>query len=95
MVDNFGDCVLFIDADKPVEEIFAQIDAHVKWIHAHPEEAIEMARKSHQRFCDEFSLEGECEKILKFADEIAAASHGNQSDGEFAAQDMAKQFTSD
>ncbi|MDR2677492.1 MAG: hypothetical protein LBB26_02925 [Puniceicoccales bacterium] len=88
MVDNFGDCVLFIDADKPVEEIFAQIDAHVKWIHAHPEEAIEMARKSHQRFCDKFSLEGECEKILKFVDEIAAASSEAQREGQASEQEI-------
>ncbi|MDR2341240.1 MAG: hypothetical protein LBD72_02850 [Puniceicoccales bacterium] len=73
MQKNFGDCVLFIDTDKPVDEIFEQIDNHVKWIHAHPEEAVEMARKSHKIFCDKFSLEGECEKILKFVDEISTS----------------------
>jgi glycosyltransferase involved in cell wall biosynthesis len=73
MQENFGDCALFIDTDRPAEETFEQIDTHVKWIHAHPEEAIEMARRSHQIFCDKFSLEGECEKILKFVDEISAA----------------------
>jgi hypothetical protein len=80
MQENFGDCALFIDTDHSVEEIFEQIDTHVRWIHAHPEEAIEMARKSHQIFCDKFSLEGECEKILKFVDEISAASAACQSE---------------
>jgi hypothetical protein len=39
-----------------------------------------MARRSHQIFCDKFSLEGECEKILKFVDEISATSHVAQSE---------------
>jgi phosphoglycerol transferase len=80
MVENFSDCALFIDTDRPIEEIFEQIDTHVKWIHAHPEEAIEMARRSHQIFCDKFSLEGECEKILKFVDEISATAQVPQRD---------------
>ncbi|MDR2341239.1 MAG: hypothetical protein LBD72_02845 [Puniceicoccales bacterium] len=71
MQENFSDCVLFIDTEKSAEEVFEQIDNHVKWIHAHPAEAVEMARKSHKIFCDKFSLEGECEKILKFVDEIS------------------------
>jgi glycosyltransferase involved in cell wall biosynthesis len=87
MRENFSDCALFIDTDRPVEEIFEQIDAHVRWIHAHPEEAVEMARRSHQIFCDKFSLEGECEKILKFVDEILAASLAHQSDGDTIEQE--------
>jgi hypothetical protein len=74
MQENFSDCVLFIDMDKSAEEIFEQIDVYVKWIHEHPEEAVEMARKSHKIFCDKFSLEGECEKIINFIGKIPAPS---------------------
>jgi hypothetical protein len=94
MRENFSDCVLFIDTNKPVEEIFKQIDNHVKWIHAHPEEAIEMAQKSHKIFCDKFSLEGECEKILKFVDEISAASHVAQSEDDASQLEAVKSFQS-
>jgi glycosyltransferase involved in cell wall biosynthesis len=90
MRENFSDCALFIDTDRPVEEIFEQIDAHVQWILAHPEEAMEMARRSHQIFCDRFSLEGECEKILKFVDEISAVSATCQSDSDIIEQEMEK-----
>jgi hypothetical protein len=93
MEENFGDCALFIDTDRPVEEIFEQIDTHVKWIHAHPEEAIEMARKSHQIFCDKFSLEGECEKILKFVDEISAASSRSESESEMPEREAVATFS--
>ncbi|MDR1456944.1 MAG: hypothetical protein LBI34_02740 [Puniceicoccales bacterium] len=88
MLENFGDCVLFIDTERPAEEIFAQIDGHVKWIHEHPEEAIEMARKSHQIFCDKFSLEVECEKILNFANEISVSSQNCLGDDKVANQAM-------
>jgi glycosyltransferase involved in cell wall biosynthesis len=74
MQKYFGDCVLFIDTNKPAKEIFEQIDAHMQWILAHPEDAIEMARKAHQIFCDNFSLESECEKILSFAKSCAKSS---------------------
>jgi hypothetical protein len=90
MVEKFEDCVLFIDTDRPVEEIFEQINAHVKWIHAHPEEAIEMARRSHQRFCDKFSLEVECKKILKFVDEISSDFPARQCDNLVANKELSE-----
>jgi phosphoglycerol transferase len=74
--DNFGDSVLYIDVTKSPEEIFKQIDTHMQWILANPEKAIELARRSHKIFVDNFTLEKEVDKIKKFYDRIVAEKKG-------------------
>jgi glycosyltransferase involved in cell wall biosynthesis len=76
--DNFGDSVLYIDITKSPEEIFKQIDAHMQWILKNPEKAIELARRSHKIFVDNFTLEKEVEKIKKFYDQIVAEKKGQK-----------------
>lgn len=59
VVDNFQDSVLYIDVDKPAEEIFAQIDEHMKWIRNNPEAAQKLAEKARKIFVTNFALEGQ------------------------------------
>ncbi|MDR2667511.1 MAG: hypothetical protein LBB38_00495 [Puniceicoccales bacterium] len=72
IVENFGDSVLYIDQNASPKEIFGQIDGHMRWILANPDEAIELARRSHEIFVKNFSLENEADKIEKFFREIVA-----------------------
>ena len=60
---EFGDAVLYIDPNLEPENVFKQIDDHVKWIHANPDKAIELARRSHAIFMERFTLENELLKI--------------------------------
>lgn len=65
IVKNFGDSVLYIDRDKSPEEMFKQIDKHMKWILSHPQEAIELARRSHKIFTEKFTLEKIMKNVMK------------------------------
>ncbi|MDR0678879.1 MAG: glycosyltransferase [Puniceicoccales bacterium] len=69
---NFGDSVLYVDHTLSPTEMFRQIDGHMRWILNHPEEAIELARRSHTIFAKKFPLENEVEKIERFFREVVA-----------------------
>jgi hypothetical protein len=62
---EFGDAVLYIDPNQSPENVFAQIDAHVKWVHQNPDKAIALAKRSHAIFMERFTLENELLKISK------------------------------
>jgi hypothetical protein len=62
---EFGDSVLYIDPNQDPEAVFKQIDDHVKWVHANPDKAIELARRSHTIFMERFTLENELKKIAE------------------------------
>jgi hypothetical protein len=77
VMKHFGNSVLYVDQNASPEEMFRQIDGHMKWIHEHPQEAIELARRSHSIFVENFALEGEVEKIENFIREILAEKANN------------------
>jgi len=54
---EFGDSVLYIDQESAPEDLFHQIESHLAWIHSHPIEAQEKARKCHQLFEERYTLE--------------------------------------
>jgi hypothetical protein len=62
---EFGESVLYIDGDLNGEELFLQIDGHMKWILSHPEEAQEMAQKAHAIFLEKFTLERQMGNLIK------------------------------
>ena len=68
--ENFGDSVLYIDRSKSQEEIFEEIDSHVKWAQKNPEEVIKKAKESNEIFKENFALEKEILKIKKLYDRI-------------------------
>jgi hypothetical protein len=54
---QFADTVLYIDEDKDFEVIFEQIKAHINWIKQNPGLALEKAKKAHEIFIQNYSLE--------------------------------------
>jgi spore maturation protein CgeB len=70
---NFGDSVLYIDHEKTSDEIFDQINNHMKWITANPEEAKNLARRSHEIFIKKFTLEAQLLKLLDLHKDLIEA----------------------
>ena len=66
VMDNFGDSVLYVDESLPAQKLFNQIDAHMKWIRDHKEEALKMARRAHQIFEEKFTLEQHLLEFLEY-----------------------------
>ncbi|MDR0678755.1 MAG: hypothetical protein LBF24_00680, partial [Puniceicoccales bacterium] len=62
----FGDSVLYVDQENEPEEMFRQIDGHMKWILTHPKEAVVLARRSHRIFVEKFPLEREVDRLEGF-----------------------------
>lgn len=54
---HFGDSVFYIDTTLSAENIFAQIMDHWTTIHQDPERALEMAKKAHEIFTENFTME--------------------------------------
>jgi hypothetical protein len=77
VVENFGDSVLYVDQNASTEEMFRQIDGHMRWILAHPKEAVALARRSHAVFIEKFPLEKEVERIEQFFQENARTRSTN------------------
>lgn len=55
--EHFGDCVLTVDADAPVEAVADTIIGHVHWARANPEAANAFAARSQSIFLERFTLE--------------------------------------
>jgi len=66
IIEYFGDSVLYVDQELSGEEMFEQIDAYMAWIQNHPEEALEMAKRAHQIFEENFLLEPQLLDFDKF-----------------------------
>jgi hypothetical protein len=64
--------VLYVDHNASPQEMFAQISGHMDWILKNPEEAIELARRSHRIFVEKFPMEKEVSNMEKFFREIIA-----------------------
>lgn len=61
----FGNSILYIDfSPNAPEKIFEQIRQHMKWISAHPQEAVQLAKKSQTIFEKTFILENQLKKII-------------------------------
>jgi phosphoglycerol transferase len=68
--EHFGDVILPVDADQPVEGMVEQVSEHVAWINAHPRQAAEMARQAHAIFCEKFCLERLFERLPEFVERV-------------------------
>ena len=64
VVDNFGDSVFYIDQNDPKEKIAEDIIKYYQWVKEHPEQALQMARRSHQLFLDSFTLEDQLLRLI-------------------------------
>lgn len=54
--EHFGDSVFYIDTSLSAEEIFDQIQGHLKTIHTYPELAANMAKRAHDVFMEKFEM---------------------------------------
>ena len=77
---HFGDAVLYIDQEKTSEGLFQQIDAHMRWIKSHPEEANNLAKRAHEIFISKFTLEMQLENLIKLHNQLQThhAPSGNK-----------------
>lgn len=64
IMEHFGDNVLYMDVDVDAQTMFEQIDKHMQWIYAHPNEAKAMAQRCHDIFMEKFSLEGLMQRVV-------------------------------
>lgn len=70
IVQEFGDSVLYLDDVLNGKDLFHQIDAHVKWIFSHRNEADLLAKKAHSIFMNKFTLEKQLVNLAKFHESI-------------------------
>lgn len=60
---HFSDSVFYVDTSQSTESIFEEIQAHITDIFLNPEKALEMAKKAHQIFVDNFTMESQLLKL--------------------------------
>lgn len=70
VVKYFGDNVLYFDSQATSEEIFSQIDQHVRWVQTHKAEAEQKARNAHKILQDNFTTEKFVQDMIDFYKKI-------------------------
>jgi hypothetical protein len=70
ILKEFADSVLYFNDCLSGEEMSAQIDAHMRWLFANPEEAEKLARRSHAIFVEKFSLESQLKNLGDLHEQI-------------------------
>jgi hypothetical protein len=68
-MQHFGDTVLYIDQNDPEEKIAADIERYYTWIINNPEQALALAKKAHQIFINNFTLESQILKTVQIHQE--------------------------
>ncbi len=64
ILKHFGDSVLWFKYGDDPAENYKRIMEKVEWVQDHPEQALEMARKAHAVFVENFSLRREVRNLL-------------------------------
>ncbi len=67
---HFGENVFYVDTSLSAEEIYLQIENHVNTIRLAPEKALEMAKRAHEIFVDQFLMETQLINIMSMHQEI-------------------------
>lgn len=67
---EFGDALLYIDADADAAAVSGQIVDHMSWIQKNPTKAKELATRSHKIFNTHFTLEKIFSHLPEFCDEV-------------------------
>jgi hypothetical protein len=69
--DLFNDSILYIETENATsEEIFNQIDTHMKWIQDHPQEAHAKAARSHALHVEKFSAEQQLLRLAQLHEDV-------------------------
>ena len=66
----FGDAILYIDTDQDGPSIYRQIHAHMEWILANKQEALEKAKRAHAICVEKFALEDQLIRLGRFHDRL-------------------------
>jgi len=74
IVQEFGDSVLYVNQEASAKGLFQEISLHLDWIRSHPQEAQEMAKRSHVIFERRFTLESQLKQLKAIYDEIQQSS---------------------
>lgn len=53
---QFGETLLYIDGNNPIDEVYRQIRAHLDWIKSNPQAALQLAKASQKRFLEKFDM---------------------------------------
>ncbi|MEI8125407.1 MAG: glycosyltransferase, partial [Parachlamydiaceae bacterium] len=67
---HFGDSVFYIDTALSAEEIYKQIENHIKAIRLYPEKALEMAKRSYQINKKEFLMTDQLLRLQAMHEEM-------------------------
>ncbi len=70
LIENFGDSFLYIDVNASAEEIVNQIEKHLAWINANPEQAKAKARKAYDIFIANYTLESLLLNVARMHEKI-------------------------
>jgi len=74
IVEHFGDTVLTFEHSRDAQTCVERINALIKWVEDHPQQAMEMAERAHRIFAEQFSLDREIENLLGHHAETLAKS---------------------
>jgi hypothetical protein len=69
---HFGDAVLYLNTAASPESIHRQIQEHMTWIEAHPEEALAKAQRAHEIYTRDFLLEDQLRRLALFHEKRCA-----------------------
>lgn len=67
---HFGDSVFYIDTSLSAENIFSQIQEHLQTISDHPQHVLEMAKRAHEIFMENFEMSDQLLKIESMHREV-------------------------
>lgn len=70
VMNTFGDSVLYIEQNADGITMFKQIESHMDWIHTHPKEALEMAKRAHAIYVEKFLLEDQLLRLEEFHEKV-------------------------
>jgi len=70
VVEEFGDSVLYFDANVDSETMTSQILGHYKWANDNPDKARELANKAHAIFKQKFTSEKDLKRIARMHEKI-------------------------
>lgn len=74
ILEHFGDSVLYVDHSSG-SAMFEQINDHMEWIRSHPDEARSLARRSHDIFIENFTLEKQLKSLIALHETLALEEH--------------------
>lgn len=68
--EHFVDSVFYVDTSVSAENLFKQINEHLITIYSNPENALQMAKRAHQIFIENFTMEKQLLKLEEMHQKI-------------------------